>query len=153
MLEDYIQLLLQLVEVRPDVFFQAPFPLAFRATMAALTMLQSDLVVAALDLFRVLVSHDCLDPPTPVPPKFPGYAAAIKAVVEKEGPEFVGLLLSGLVGDFPEDAASHVVSIFRAVALLFPAQLLTWLPSVMQQLPTNSVPAQARQQFLDDTTK
>ena len=147
-----MQLLLQLIEVRPDVFFQAPFPLAFRATMAALTLLQTDLVLAALDLFRMILSHDSLDPPTPVPPKFPGYAVAIKAVVQKEGPEFVGLLLSGLVGDFPEDAASSVVTIFRSVGLLFPAQLLTWLPGVMQQLPASGTPTQAKQQFLDDTT-
>jgi transportin-3 len=153
-LEDYIQLQLQLLEMVPDVFFQSTaFPLAFKASMAALTLIHSDLVFAALDLFRDILTHDSLLPSSTHPAKFAAYATIIKIVVEKEGFEFVGYLLSGLVGDFPEDSTSSVVSIFRSIAVLFSSQLLTWLPRVLQQLPTSAAPNEAKEQFMIDVTK
>lgn len=152
-LEDYVQLLLQLIRMAPDVFFQSSaFPLAFRATMAALTLIHSDLVFASLDLFRDILTHESLTPSSSPPPKFPIYSSAIKAVMEKEGFEFVGYILSGLVGDFPEDSTAVVVTIFRAVALLWSTQLVTWLPPILQQFPVSSTPIQVREQFLLDVT-
>ena len=153
-MEDYVQLQLQLLETVPDVFFPSTaFPLAFKASMAALTLIHSDLVFAALDLFRSILTHDSLLPSSTHPAKFAVYATAIKTVVEKEGFEFVGYLLSGLVGDFPEDSTSTVVSIFRSIAVLFSSQLLTWLPPVLQQLPTSAAPNEAKEQFMIDMTK
>jgi transportin-3 len=73
--------------------------------------------------------------------------------MEKEGFEFVGCILSGLVGDFPEDSTAVVVTIFRAVALLWSTQLVAWLPPILQQLPPSSTPNQVKQQFLLDVTK
>ncbi|KAG2755573.1 ARM repeat-containing protein [Suillus brevipes Sb2] len=152
-LEDYVQLLLQLIRMAPDVFFQSSaFPLAFRATMAALTLIHSDLVFASLDLFRDILTHESLTPSSSPPPKFPIYSSAIKAVMDKEGFEFVGYMLSGLVGDFPEDSTAIVVTIFRAVALLWSTQLVAWLPPILQQLPPSSAPNQVKQQFLLDVT-
>ncbi|KAJ8591523.1 ARM repeat-containing protein [Rhizopogon salebrosus TDB-379] len=152
-LEDYVQLLLQLIRMTPDVFFQSSaFPLAFRATMAALTLIHSDLVFASLDLFRDILTHECLVPSSSPPPKFPIYVSAIMAVMDKEGFEFVGYILTGLVGDFPEDSAAVVVTIFRSIALLWSTQLIAWLPPILQQLPPTSAPNQAREQFLLDVT-
>ncbi|OCH94769.1 ARM repeat-containing protein [Obba rivulosa] len=151
-IEDYLQMLLQMIEYTPDVLFpSSAFPVAFRAAMLALSLVQSDIVFAALDFVRMIVTHDCLSlqSATP-PPKFPLYAAAIRPVVEKEGPELVSYLLSGLVGDFPEESASLVVTILRVLAALWPTQLLSWLPVVLQQLPSTSMPEQAKRQFLTD---
>lgn len=121
--------------------------------MAALTLIQSDLVFAALDFFRNMLTHDSLIPSSTHPVKFTVYSTAIKLVVEKEGFEFVGYLLNGLVGDFPEDSTSTVVSIFRAISVLFSSQLLTWLPPLLQQLPTPSVSNEAKERFMIDVTK
>lgn len=121
--------------------------------MASLTLIHSDLVFAALDLFRNILIHDSLIPSSTQPAKFAVYATAIKAVMEKEGFEFVGYLFSGLVGDFPEDSTSTVVSIFRSIAVVFSSQLLTWLPPVLQQLPTSAAPNEAKEQFMVDVTK
>ncbi|KAH7883499.1 armadillo-type protein [Phlebopus sp. FC_14] len=152
-LEDYVQLLLQLLEATPDVFFQSnALPLAFRASMAALTLIHSDVVFASLDLFRNILTHDCFASSSSQPSKYSLYASTTKAVMEKEGFEFVGYLLSGLVGDFPEDSTATVISIFRSISLLSSAQLLTWLPPVLQQLPISSTLNQAKQQFLLDVT-
>ncbi|KAG5647647.1 hypothetical protein DXG03_009000 [Asterophora parasitica] len=151
-LEDYLQMLLQLVDHGPDIFFQSSaFPLAFRAAMASLTVVHTDIIFASLDLFRIILTHDCLVPTTASPPpKFPLYAAAIRAVFEKEGYELVGYLLSGLIGDFPEDSTSAVVSIFRVISFVWTAQLVSWLPAVLQQLPTVAAPNEAKTQFLSD---
>ncbi|RDB28567.1 Uncharacterized protein C11G11.07 [Hypsizygus marmoreus] len=153
-LEDFLQMLLQLVEHAPDIFFESPaFPVAFRASMAALTLIHTDIIFASLDLFRIILTHDCLVPGATVPPpKFPLYAAAIRGVFEKEGFEFLGYLLSGLIGDFPEDSTSAVVSIFRVISFVWSSQLLSWLPAVLQQLPTTAAPNEAKTQFLSDIT-
>jgi transportin-3 len=138
----------------PDAFFQSSaFPLAFRVTMAALTLIHSDLVFASLDLFRDILTHECLIPSSSPAPNFPIYASAIKAVMEKEGFEFVGYVLAGLVGNFPEDSAAVVVMIFRSIALLWSTQLIAWLPPILQQLPPSSAPDKAKEQFLLDVTK
>lgn len=121
--------------------------------MAALTLVHSDIVFRSLDLFRIILTHDCLLPGTLQPPKFPIYAAAIHAVVNKEGFELVGYLLSGLVGDFPEDATSLVVSIFRIFAGLWTSQLLSWLPPVLEQLPTVTAPNHAKSEFMAEVTR
>ncbi|KAI8980731.1 ARM repeat-containing protein [Trametes punicea] len=151
-LEDYLQMMLQMIDYAPDVFFPSPaFPIAFRVAMAALTLVHSDIIFAALDLLRTIFTHDSLTPTTqPPPPKFPIYAAAIRPVVEREGQELTGYLLSGLVGDFPEESIPMVVTIFRVLGGLWPTQLHTWLPPVVQQLPSTAVPDQVKSSFLAD---
>ena len=147
-------MLLQLVDFAPDVYFQSSaFPLAFRASMAALTLVHSDIIFASLDLFRITLTHDSLLPYPSPPPKFPIYAAAIQAAVDKEGFEFVGCLLAGLVGEFPEDSTSAVVSIFRAISALWSPQMLSWLPPAVQQLPTTTASKQAQSLFLSEVTR
>jgi transportin-3 len=150
-LEDYLQMLLQLAEFRPDVFFLSEaFPLAFESAMAALTLVHSDIIFAALDLFRMILTHDSLAPATttPPPPKFPTYASAIVTVIEAAGFYFLRYLLHGLVGNFPEDAVSAVVTIFRSMAALCSSQMLSWVPAVTEELPLSMVPSQAKTQFL-----
>lgn len=148
-------MLLQMVEFTPDVFFPSPaFAVAFRVAIASLTLVHSDIVFAALDLLRTTLTHDCLAPSTqPPPPKFPIYAAAIQPVVEREGAELTGYLLSGLVGDFPEESIPMVVTIFRVLGAIWPSQLMTWLPPVVQALPSVSIPDVAKAIFVTDINR
>ncbi|KIL70937.1 hypothetical protein M378DRAFT_66491 [Amanita muscaria Koide BX008] len=151
-LEDYVQMLLQIVDQAPDIFFQSAVLVnAFKASMAALELVHTDVVFATLELFRSIFTHDCLDPSAPsVPPKFPIYALAIRNVVDKEGYILVGYLLNGLVGDFPEESTSLVTSIIRSLAISWPVQLQAWIPPVLQQLPTTKVPNEEKSRFLTD---
>ncbi|KAI0274761.1 ARM repeat-containing protein [Gloeopeniophorella convolvens] len=152
-LEDYIRLLLNMVEFAPDIFFESSaFPAAFHISLAALTLIQSDTIFASLDLFRMILTHDCLGPSgaTPPPPKFPVYANAIHQAIDKEGFEFVSLLLAGLVGDFPEETASAIVTLFRVLAGLWANQLQKWLSVILQRLPPTSVPEDAKARFMQD---
>ncbi|EDR15554.1 uncharacterized protein LACBIDRAFT_181790 [Laccaria bicolor S238N-H82] len=154
-LEDYIQMLLQLGSLAPDIFYPSPaFPIAFRASLAGLTVVHSDIIFAALDLFQGILLHDSLNSslPLPHPPKFPIYAASIRAAMEKEGFTLLSLVVAGIVGEFPADSTAKVVSIFRVLAHTWPSQLLTWLPRALEQLPTSDAPAQAKAQFLQDVT-
>ena len=153
-MEDYLRVLLQLVDFAPDVFFTSPaFPIAFRAAMAGLTLIQSDVVFTALDFTRGVLTHECLNPTPNPPPKFSVYANAIRPVIEKEGLEFTGCLLAGLTGDFPEDSVSSVITILRVIAMLWSSQLLAWLPVVLQQLPSATTPDQTKAVFLADVTE
>ncbi|KAJ7225605.1 armadillo-type protein, partial [Mycena pura] len=154
-MEDYLRMLNSMVPVAPDIFFQSSaFPLAFRTAMAALALVQTDIIFASLDLFLLILTHDCLNPnpSVPLPPKFPIYASAIQAVVLKDGFELLSHILNGLVGDFPEDSLSIVVSIFRAFSVVWGSQLLSWLPSALQRLPPAVAPQLARAQFLSEIT-
>jgi len=149
-MEDYLSMINQMIDYAPDILFPSQaFPIAFRAAMAALTVVHSDIIFAALDFIRNTLTHDCLAPSSSVapPPKFPIYAAAIRPVVGKEGVELTGYLLAGLVGDFPEESTPIVVTIFRVIASLWHAELLSWLPVVLQQL---TLPDQTKSQFLTD---
>lgn len=153
-MEDYLHLLKHLVEYCPDVLFTSPaFPIAFRATMAGLTLIQSDVVFTALDFARSVLTHDCLNPTPTSPDNHSLYAAAIRPVIEKEGGEFTGCLLTGLTGDFPEDSTSSVITILRVIAMLWPSQLLSWLPVILQQLPSATTPDQTKTAFLADITQ
>lgn len=153
-MEDYLRMAQQTLEFAPDILFPSPaFSVAFRAAMAALTLVQSDIIFAALDFLRDILTHECLDPPPVPPPKYPAYAAAIKPVIAEQGMELTGLLLSGLVCDFPSDATSSVITIIRVLCKLWTSQFLSWLPIVLQQLPTTITPDQVKSGFLADVTR
>lgn len=152
MLEDYIQMLLQILDQTQDIFFQNPaFENAFTVSMAALDLVHTDILFAALDLFRCILTHDCLEAnASTAPPKFAMYAAVIRPVVSKVGEAFVGYLLNGLLGHFPEESAPLVTSIMRSLSMSWPTQLQSWLPPVLQQLPTSKVPNEEKSRFLND---
>ncbi|KAH9944146.1 ARM repeat-containing protein [Epithele typhae] len=153
-MEDYLHMTLQMVEFAPDVFFPSPaFAVAFRVAMAGLTLVYTDIAYAGIDLIRTVLAHECLAPATqPPPPKFPIYAQAIRPVVEQEGSTVTGYLLSGLVGDFPEESIHMVITIFRVLARLWPQQLLVWLPLATQLLPSTAAPDAVKAAFLADMT-
>jgi transportin-3 len=149
-------MLISMIDYAPDVFFESSaFQVAFRAAMASLTLIQTEIVFATLDLFRFILTHDCLHPHdamSPPPPKFPLYANAVNRVMEKEGQDLVGLLLSGITGDFPEDSSGMTIAIFRALVSLWPQQLLQWLEPALQSLPPATVPDDAKTRFLNEVS-
>ena len=146
-------MLLQFVSLAPDILFvSSGFPLAFQAAMTGLTVVHTDIIFAALDFFRVVLTHDCLEPQAVLPPKFPVYAAAIHDAVSANGLTLVACILNGLVGDFPEEAMPTIVSIFRMIAYIWPTLLLSWLPQVLERLPLQSSPIQAKTQFLSEVS-
>lgn len=153
-IEDYVHLLLYLFEKRPDVFIESPaFPTAFRIAVASLALIHSDIIFASLDLLRGIIGHDSLDPSLKnPPPKFPGYAASIRQVVNAEGTQLTARLLSGLVNDFPEETVAMVVTIFRMLAVLWPEQLLSWFPAAVNSTPMPASFGPAKEQLLNEVT-
>ena len=144
---------MNMVEFAPDIFFESSaFPAAFHIALAALTLIHTDAIFASLDLIRTILTHDCLtpDPLKTPPPKFPLYANTIHQVIDKEGFDFASLLLTGLIGDFPEETASTVVTLFRVLASLWPSQLQQWAPVILQGLPVTSTPEDAKVRFMKD---
>jgi transportin-3 len=153
-LEDYVQMLLQYLSLSPEILFgSSAFSLAFRCAMMGLTVIHTDIVFATLDLFRGILTHDCLESRTAgTPAKYAPWAAAIQDAMNKEGQQFVAYILNGFVSDFPEDGASTVVSIFRALASGWPQQLLVWLPPILERLPAATIPNESKAKFLQDVT-
>ncbi|XP_006454694.1 hypothetical protein AGABI2DRAFT_182668 [Agaricus bisporus var. bisporus H97] len=150
--QDFVQLLLQLVDIVPEIFFdQNIFPSVFGASLAGLTVIHDDTVFATLDLFRTIVTHDCLRDEV-TEPEYTKWATLIRGVVRNQGYQLTGYLLSGMIGDFPEDAIQNVVSIFRVITTMFPEEMLQWLSGVLGELPGVSAPNQAKSQFLMDLT-
>jgi len=155
-MEDYIQLLLQLQDRLPDIFFESPsFPTAVRVAIAALSLIHSDVIFAALDLLRAIVTHDCLDSSTTTrpSPKFIVYASAIRSVIQDEGPVLLANLLNGIVNDFPQESTSTVITIIRMLAITFPKELVIWLPQALDQVAMAASFTPAKNQLLTDITK
>ncbi|KAI0080303.1 ARM repeat-containing protein [Panus rudis PR-1116 ss-1] len=150
-MEDYLQMILQTLDYAPDILFTSPaLGVAFRAAMAALTLVQTDAVFAALEIIRSILTHDSLVPSPTQPPEYATFAANIRPVVEQEGLALCGYVTSGLTGDFPEETTAAVVAIFRPLAALWPNQLVSWMTAVLQQLPSTSVPDQAKSTFVSE---
>lgn len=142
-----------MIDFFPDyVLLSSTFPACFQTVLTALTLVQQDILFPALDVLRVILAHESLAPPTDVPPlpKFPQYAAAIRQVVNSNGFQLVGIVLTGLVTYFPEDTSHIVVSLFRIMAGLWPTELQTWLQPVVEQIPASVLPLPAKAQFLSD---
>ena len=155
MVEDYIRLLLQMVEFTPDILFLSPaFTTSFGTAVTALTLVHVDACYLALDFIRIVTTHDALssNPGVAVPPKFPLYGQAIRDVFAQQGFQLIGYLFTGFVGDFDDDSTSLVITIFRTLSAIWSAEISGWLPSVMGQLHT-SIPIAVREQFLADYNK
>lgn len=141
------------MDIVPEIFFdQNIFPSVFGASLAGLTVIHDDTVFATLDLFRTIVTHDCLRDEV-TEPEYTKWATLIRGVVRNQGYQLTGYLLSGMIGDFPEDAIQNVVSIFRVITTMFPEEMLQWLSGVLGELPGVSAPNQAKSQFLMDLTE
>lgn len=150
-IEDYLHLLQELVDYAPDIFFQSSaFSTAFHSCMTAFTLVHTDVVIAALNLFHTILTHECLEQTTSLP-NFPLYTAAINNALEVDGFDLVGCLLNGVVGDFEDEAFDRTVAIIRVIASYWPSQLVTWLPTVLQGLSATTS-ADSKTQFLSDVT-
>ena len=155
-MEDYIQLLLQLQERVPDIFFESPsFPTAIRVAIAVLSLIHSDVIFAALTLLRSIVTHDCMDTSstTKPSPKFVAYAAAIRSVIIDEGTSLLANLLNGILNDFPQESTSTVITIIRLLAIHFPKELVVWLPQALDQVAMPASFTPAKEQLLTDITR
>ncbi|KAG8932286.1 Nuclear import receptor [Tulasnella sp. 418] len=154
-LEDYSHFVLQLLEYSPEVvLLSASFSKTFQANLTSLTLVHPDVIFPALDFVYSVLGHEALNPDAAeskdVPAKFPLFAAAIRKAVAESGFQMVALILTGLVTHFPEDSTSIVSTIFRIVAGLWPTELATWLPTVLEQVPPSSLAPAAKTQFLTE---
>ncbi|KAG8906064.1 Nuclear import receptor [Tulasnella sp. 417] len=150
-IEDYLHLLIQMLTFCPDYVLLSPsFPSSFPSVLTALTRVHPDIISSALDLLRMILGHESMTPSAAQPAKYVQYATAIRQTVSVNGFQFVGLLLSGMVTTFPEDSVRLVASLFRLLAGGWRAELATWLPPAVQQLPAASLPMEARAKFLTD---
>ena len=148
-----------MLDIRPDIFFDpSVFPMVVRIAVVSLTVIHTDIIFVTLDLLRTVITHDSLDPSimnstSRNPPlKFATYATLIREVIITEGPQLTANLLAGLANDFPEESVSTVITIFRTLAILWPHELVSWLPQVLEQLPVAASYGPAKVKLLEDVT-
>lgn len=147
----------QLTDTDTNTFFQSSaFPLALRVATAALTVTQTEQpATIALDIFVAVVGHDCLLPNSDndLAAIYAPWATSIRTVIDSEGFNIAGYLLSGLVGDLGSENTNEIISIFRSLAGVFPVQFMSWLPGLLHQLPVAVIPNETKTQVLSDITK
>jgi len=145
-IEDYLQLSQAMLDYSPQSFYaSAGFETTILTCLVAMTMIHSDIVFASLDLIRTILSSDVFnDPRGSASPN----SMRVREILTTLGFQLVGTLLTGLTGNFPEEAISVVTLIFQQTAILWPSEMLNWLPTVLISIPPSSCPQEAKSEFL-----
>jgi transportin-3 len=73
---------------------------------------------------------------------------ALRTAFAQQGHTLLSLLLSGLVGGYPEDALEAIVDVLGMLSGGFGEEMIAWLPGVVEGLPATTVPAGEKQAFL-----
>ncbi|CAO1619937.1 unnamed protein product [Parajaminaea phylloscopi] len=166
-IEDYVDVSTAMLSELPALLILTPiFPHAFRTGVTALTLVQPEIVVRALEFIRMVIGHDALaSTPSPSQPGTPltlgvsnggphgstaqmaAYASAIRQVISAEGYQLFAALLEGLVTTFEMDHVQLVVTIFKVLVSGFPRECLAWLGPAVEALPPGSVAAAQKARF------
>ncbi|CAG7850003.1 mRNA transport regulator MTR10 [Serendipita indica DSM 11827] len=151
--DDYLSIVTPLTEQCPDILFLSPvFPTAFVILVGSLQLYNSDTTFRALGLIRAIIGHDCLQlaPGFQPPPKFPLYAEAISATIQKHGPLLVSNLFAGLLDQFAPEMMSGVITTVRIMTQLWTTSMQQWVPTVVDALRVPPALEPAKAQFLLD---
>ncbi|KZW02101.1 ARM repeat-containing protein [Exidia glandulosa HHB12029] len=153
-LDDYINYLLQLSDHAPDVLFTLPgLSAGFHAAVEVLTSTRNDDAIGnALFVLRAILVHDSLRASPTAPPKWAGYATAIRSVFAEQHPQLIKNLLTGVVDDFPHETLHTVSVILSAMAAIWPNELAACLASSLEAMPTKAVAPAAKAMFLNQVT-
>lgn len=169
-LDDYINTCLATLHTAPSMLLLSPqFPQVFRAALAALTLLKTEIVANALEFVLGIVGHDALMMPvtasqpgtplaathaqgadgTPSVEDMASFAAAIRHVVGQQGFQLASVLLNGLVTQFSPEVMPVVNTTLKVLSSGFAAEMAAWVPGIVEQLPTNNVPDKDKVTFVD----
>lgn len=160
-LDDYIHTCLTVLNNVPSMLLLSPqFPQVFRAALAALTLLKTEIVGTTLDLVLGIVGHDSLMMPvttsqpgtplgatgalnadgTPSMDDMASYAAAIRHTVGQQGFQLASVLLNGLVTQFSPEVMPVAITTLKVLSSGFAGEMVAWVPGIVEQLPSNYVP-------------
>ncbi|SJX61756.1 related to MTR10-involved in nuclear protein import [Sporisorium reilianum f. sp. reilianum] len=162
-LDDYMHTCLVVLNNAPGMLLLSPqLPQVLRATLAALTLLKTEMVETTLDFVLGIVGHDALMMPvtasqpgtpldadgTPSMNDMANYAAAIRHVVGQQGFQLASVLLNGLVTQFSPDVMQVATTTLKVLSAGFAGEMGAWVPGIVEQLPTSYVPDTAKATFL-----
>lgn len=169
-IEDYVDVSTTMLTELPLLLVLTPiFPHAFRTGVTALTLVQPEIIVRALEFIRMVIGHDSLaSAPTASQPGTPltlgvtngsggqagtaesaAFASAIRRVISEQGYDLVAALLEGLVTVFPPDQIQLVVTIFKVLVSGFPRECLAWMAPAVEALPSSTVGSAQKMRFLE----
>jgi transportin-3 len=138
----------------PGILFDSPgLDTAVACCLVALKLIHTDIIFSSLNFLTAI-----LEPAKPLQfqngtaTRFPNFIR-VNEVFVANGFQLMGSLLDGLLGNFPEESLSTVISLFRHVADQWPAEFAGWLPPLMQGLPGNLCTEQMKTKFVEDCAR
>lgn len=140
-MDDYAHTFIAYINFLTHPTLSSPsLPLAVSHTLAALTCPAPETNLVCLDVLALLSKHlqdSSLQPH--IQPLFQQYGKAI-----------VGLLINGMVTDFPEDGLDQVQEVLAAAVICAPAQeVAEWISLAVDGIPGHVVPAGEKPRFLE----
>jgi len=139
------------------------FHQSFPIVLTCLEFFDPEPVYTSLDYIRQILGHSSLEMQsgtTTGPDGKPGssgkrssadyalFAQSISQLVTQNGYLLCEVLLRRTLTDFPEDALSTVIILFRLLSDFFPVQLASWVPTIMDHLPPKVVTLPDKEKFL-----
>jgi len=163
-IEDYIRLLSSLMDTQDSILLSSScFHQSFPIVLTCLEFFDPEPVYTSLDYIRQILGHSSLEMQngtTTGPDGKPGssgksssadcalFAQSISQLVTQNGYLLCEVLLRRTLTDFPEDALSTVIILFRLLSDFFPLQLASWVPTIMDHLPPKVVTLPDKEKFL-----
>ncbi|KAG0141932.1 hypothetical protein CROQUDRAFT_67819 [Cronartium quercuum f. sp. fusiforme G11] len=157
-MDDYIHLLLALFGYYPKIIASSPcFSASFPIVLASLELYDPGPLSDTLDYVRELLGHESLGlqratngiNAPPAPAGFALLAAPIRSVVGQFGFPLCEVLLRRVLSDLPEDLSSSVFIVFRLLSENFPNELSSWVPSIIEQLPSKLASVNDKAVFME----
>lgn len=152
-IEDFFRLSTEAVRYYPQKCIKSHLATyIFSAALSALTLQQTDPLIATLHYYRDLFSFAFETPmvsgftspqgqPYITPPEV---RETVKDLILSRGEPLAQRVLTGMMFTFPSDCFPDASGILMTMFKLFPLQTGTWLQSTLQMLPAGSVkPAEA----------
>lgn len=149
-IEDFFRLAADAVRFYPEKTICSPLATStVEAAISALSLQQTDPLIAALHFLRDLLSFGGERPPVSSfngaagerPRISPEVHSAVNQLLVSLGPLLVQRILTGMMFSFPEDCFPDASGILLASFDLMPQQSAEWVQATLQLLPAGSLKA------------
>jgi transportin-3 len=132
-----------MVDFVPEEYFASTgVSTSFMTGVVALTLPHTDIVFASLDFLRIILTQGT--------PSGKGATHPMQQIFTTSGQELLKSLLTGMSGDFPEEAISAVILLFRCIADSWPTEMIEWLPGSIESMP---LPLEEKTKFVTSCRK
>ncbi|KAI9888555.1 MAG: Nuclear import receptor [Vezdaea aestivalis] len=154
-IEDFFRLLTDTLLFYPYRLIPSPlFTPLFSASLAVLTLEQTDPLIPALHYIRDVISYGKEHPPSSYhstnPPEI---QATILKLVRQQGPDLVQRILTGMMFSFPKDCFPDASGVLLTLVELVADEAVPWIAQTVAKLPPGTVSQTEAQRLLTVMTE